>query len=67
MNQALGNGIARLSCCAHLKEVKLMFELILWVNESEDDLIDLFCCPYNFFASGLDPLDDELIVDEIIF
>ena len=44
-----------------------MFELILWVNESEDDLIDLFCCPYNFFASGLDPLDDELIVDEIIF
>jgi len=43
------------------KEVSKMSDLFVWISASDDDLIDLLCCEYNYYESGLDPLDDELI------
>ncbi len=39
-----------------------MSDLVVWISASDDDLIDLLCCEYNYYESGLDPFDDEFAV-----
>ena len=38
-----------------------MLDLVVWISASDDDLIDLLCCSYDYYETGLEPLGDELI------